>query len=37
MSEFQLDNPPTDAISSVKFGPRSSQFLLGKYKLMLDF
>lgn len=28
MSEYQLDNPPTDATSSVKFGPKSSQYLL---------
>lgn len=27
-SEFRLKNPPEDAISSVKFGPSSSQFLL---------
>lgn len=27
-SEFKLKNPPMDAISSVKFGPLSSQFLL---------
>ena len=28
MAEFVLDNPPTDAISSVRFGPKNSQFLL---------
>ena len=28
MSEFQLNEPPTDAISSVKFSAKSSQFLL---------
>lgn len=28
MSEYQLDNPPTDGISAVKFGPKSSQLLL---------
>lgn len=27
-SEYQLQSPPTDAISSVRFGPLSSQFLL---------
>ncbi|XP_052099835.1 mitotic checkpoint protein BUB3-like [Mytilus californianus] len=27
-NEFQLKNPPNDGISSVKFGPNSSQFLL---------
>lgn len=27
-SEFRLKNPPEDGISSVKFGPSSSQFLL---------
>lgn len=27
-SEFQLKSPPTDAISSVKFSPLSSQYLL---------
>lgn len=27
-TEAQLQNPPTDIISSVKFGPNSSQFLL---------
>lgn len=28
MSEFQLDDTPSDAISSIKFGHKSSQFLL---------
>ena len=28
MSEFQLNEPPTDAISSVKFSAKSSHFLL---------
>ncbi|CAF0708524.1 unnamed protein product [Brachionus calyciflorus] len=28
MSEFQLQDPPTDGISSVKFNQKSSQFLL---------
>uniref|UniRef100_T1IIQ6 Mitotic checkpoint protein BUB3 n=1 Tax=Strigamia maritima TaxID=126957 RepID=T1IIQ6_STRMM len=27
-NEFKLNNPPTDGISAVKFGPNSSQFLL---------
>lgn len=27
-TEFKLNNPPSDGISSVKFGPNSSQFLL---------
>lgn len=27
-NEFKLNNPPGDGISSVKFGPTSSQFLL---------
>lgn len=27
-SEIQIDNAPTDVISSVKFGPNSNQFLL---------
>lgn len=27
-TEIQLANAPTDCISSVKFGPNSSQFLL---------
>lgn len=27
-TEVQLQNAPTDVISSVKFGPNSSQFLL---------
>lgn len=27
-SEIQINNAPTDAISSVKFGPTSNQFLL---------
>ncbi|KAG1659361.1 Mitotic checkpoint protein BUB3 [Nymphon striatum] len=27
-NEFKLDNPPTDGVSSVKFGPTSAQFLL---------
>ena len=27
-TEFKLKNPPEDAISSVKFAPKSSQFLL---------
>lgn len=27
-SEYKLKSPPSDAISSVKFGPLSSQFLL---------
>lgn len=27
-AEIQLNNAPTDAISAVKFGPTSSQFLL---------
>ncbi len=28
MSDFVLDNPPTDGISSIKFSQKSSQFLL---------
>lgn len=27
-AEYKLNSPPTDAISSVRFGPTSSQFLL---------
>ena len=27
-TEFKLKNPPTDAVSSVEFGPNSTQFLL---------
>lgn len=27
-NEFTLNNPPTDGISAIKFGPQSSQFLL---------
>lgn len=27
-TEFKLNNPPGDGITSVKFGPNSSQFLL---------
>lgn len=27
-TEFKLKSPPEDCISSVKFGPNSSQFLL---------
>ena len=28
MSEYQLDQAPTDGISAVKFGPKTSKFLL---------
>ena len=28
MSEFQLNEPPTDAISSLKFSTKNSQYLL---------
>ena len=27
-NEFKLENPPSDGISAVKFGPNSAQFLL---------
>ncbi|XP_013772382.1 mitotic checkpoint protein BUB3-like [Limulus polyphemus] len=27
-NEYKLENPPTDCVSSVKFGPNSNQFLL---------
>jgi hypothetical protein len=27
MSEFQLDSTPSDGVSSVKFAPKSSQYL----------